>query len=158
MGEGTSDERIMLVYEEAVRGWSLQSTVLDELRTRTGILLSAASIASALLGSADLTKHQGFTTWTYFALGTFCLTLLLCVYVLWPTGGWTFVHSPNGLLTEYVTGTTPKSLDDMRKEMAKDTDRYWGENEKKIACQFSAFRWAALTLGVSIVLWIIDLN
>lgn len=61
-GGDSGDPRLKLVYEESVRGWSLQSSVLDELRNRTGILLAAASVSSAFLGSADLTRHETFST------------------------------------------------------------------------------------------------
>jgi hypothetical protein len=150
------DPALKLVYEESVRGWSLQSSVLDEIRTRTGILLSATSISSALLGSADLTKHETFRTMTYLAVGAFCLSLLLCVYVLRPTRGWTFSHTSRGLLDAYVD--KGKSLDSMHRELALAADGYRDVNDKKIKRQFRAFRWASLALGASIVFWLIDLN
>jgi hypothetical protein len=79
------DPRFKLIYEEAIRGWTLQSSVLDELRNRTGILLSAASVASAFLGSADLTRHPSASWLSALAFVAFAVVVVLCVYVLWPT-------------------------------------------------------------------------
>jgi hypothetical protein len=155
-GGDAGDARLKLVYEESVRGWSLQSSVLDELRNRTGVLLAAASVASAFLGSADLTRHETFSTLSVLALIAFGLVVLLCVYVLWPTKGWVFTHEAAGLVDAYIKDE--KSLDYMYENVAKVADEYRTENEGKLNCQFSAFRWASLALGVSIALWLIDLN
>jgi hypothetical protein len=150
------DERIKIIYEEAVRGWSLQSSVLDELRSRTGVLLAAASVAVALLGSSDISKHEGFTTLGWFAVGAFGLVLGLCLYVLFPTGGWTFTHDAKLALKGYVEAEL--SVDDTREGLAIKADEYRNENDKKLHCMFLAFQGASLALGASIVLWLIDLN
>jgi hypothetical protein len=46
------DERIALIFEESRRALDQQEKVLDNLRARTGVLLTAASIASTFLGAA----------------------------------------------------------------------------------------------------------
>jgi hypothetical protein len=150
------DERIKIIYEEAVRGWSLQSSVLDELRSRTGVLLAAASVAVALLGSSDISKHEGFTTLGWFAIGTFGVTLGLCLYVLVPTGGWIFTNNVHLSLKGYIE--EDRSLDDTREGLAIKAEEYRDANNKKLRCMFLAFQGASLALGVSIVLWLIDLN
>ncbi len=150
------DQRITIIYEEAVRGWSLQSSVLDELRSRTGVLLAAASVAVALLGSSDISKHETFTILGWFALGAFCVVIGLCLYVLFPTGGWTFTHNVNLALKGYVEDK--RSLDDTREGLAIRAEEYRDKNDKKLRCMFLAFQGASLALGVSIVLWLIDLN
>jgi len=150
------DQRIKIIYEEAVRGWSLQSSVLDELRGRTGVLLAAASVAAALLGSADITKHKTFTLLGTIALVAFCVVVVLCVYILWPTKDWIFTHDAKLALDAYVE--KDQGVDEMRESLAIAADKYRTDNEKKLKCQFSGFRWASLALGLSIVLWLIDLN
>jgi len=150
------DARIKIIYDEAVRGWSLQSSVLDELRSRTGVLLSAASVAVALLGSSDISKHEGFTTLGWFAVGAFVFVLGLCLYVLFPTNGWTFTHEAKLALKGYVDAGL--SLDDTREGLAIKADDYRDENDEKLHRMFLAFQGAAFALGLSIVLWLIDLN
>jgi hypothetical protein len=150
------DQRIKIIYEEAVRGWSLQSSVLDELRSRTGVLLAAASVAVALLGSSDISKHEGFTTLGWFAIGAFGVTLGLCLYVLFPTRGWIFTHKVDSAITGYVGDG--RSLDDTREGLAIKAEEYRDKNDEKLRCMFLAFQGASLALGASIVLWLIDLN
>lgn len=150
------DQRIAIIYEEAVRAWSLQSSVLDELRSRTGVLLAAASVAVALLGSSDISKHEGFTILGWFAIGAFGMTLVLCLYVLFPTNGWTFTHDAKLALKGYVEAEL--NLDDTREGLAIKADEYRNENDEKLRSMFLAFQGASLALGVSIVLWLIDLN
>ena len=150
------DPRLTLVYGEATRGWTLQSSVLDEIRTRTGILLSAATVASAFLGAADLTKHAKFDALTWAAVGAFSVVVLLCIRILWPSGGWCFAHDSEKLLDEYVE--KGKSLDEMHRDLARAADGHWKDNDEKIKSMFSWFRWASLFMGVTTVLWLIDLN
>lgn len=153
---GDADPRIKLAYEEAIRGWSLQSKVLDELRSRTGVLLAATSVASAFLGSADLTRHQAFSFWSICALVVFCASVGCCVLVLLPKLGWKFTNEPDSLLKLYVEDG--KSIDYMYESLAKDAEEYRVENDEKLNAQFFAFTWASVALGVSVVLWLIDLN
>ena len=103
--------------EEAIRGWTLQSSVLDELRNRTGILLSAASVASAFLGSADLTRHPSASWLSALAFVAFAVVVVLCVYVLWPTKGWCFAHESGAVTQSYIK--KGKSLDYMYENLAR---------------------------------------
>jgi uncharacterized membrane protein YfcA len=150
------DPRFKLIYEEAIRGWTLQSSVLDELRNRTGILLSAASVASAFLGSADLTRHPSASWLSALAFVAFAVVVVLCVYVLWPTKGWCFAHESGAVTREYIK--KGKSLDYMYENLARAADNHWTENDEKLKYMFSAFRWASAALGVSIGFWLADLQ
>jgi hypothetical protein len=51
-------ELITLVYNEAMRALSEQSSALDGLRTRAGLILTAASIASSFLGGLALQQAR----------------------------------------------------------------------------------------------------
>jgi hypothetical protein len=152
----SEDPRLKIIYDEAVRGWSLQSSVLDELRSRTGVLLAAASVSAALLGSADLTKHSKLSPVGVGAVVAFGLVIFLCCCVLWPTGGWEFTHDAEKLLAGYIQPEL--SLDNTYTNLALKADECRKNNNNKLKRQFCAFRWAAFALGVSIVLWLIDLN
>lgn len=86
------DPRIKIVHEEATRGWAQQSSILDEIRARTGVLLATATIAATLLGGTDALRHDKFTFLGVVALVLFCLVVGLCVYVLGPSRDWAFAH------------------------------------------------------------------
>jgi hypothetical protein len=134
----------------------LQSSVLDEIRTRTGILLSAASVSSAFLGAADLTRHPRFAFLTWLALGAFGLLVVICLRILRPHGGWCFAHDSEALLTEYVDSGT--SIDEMHRQLARAADGHWETNNSKMKWMFRGFRAGSLFLGLSIALWLLDLN
>jgi hypothetical protein len=75
-----------LAYDEAVRGLAHQQSRLDDFRARAGIVLSAAAIATSLLGGQAL--QRGSTTlWAWVALACFigvsALTLLLLLPRRW---------------------------------------------------------------------------
>jgi hypothetical protein len=150
------DPRIKVIYEEAVRGWTLQSSVLDDLRSRTGVLLAAAAVSASLLGSADIEHHKALTTLGTIALLAFCAVVGLCVDVLWPRAGWTFTHDAKLAFSAYVVEDL--SIDETREGLAIAADEYREQNDVKLKAAFGAFRWAAVALGASIALWLIDLN
>ncbi len=52
-----TDSTEEIVYNEAVRATTEQEDSLDDLRSRTGTLLAAASLITAFLGSQALARH-----------------------------------------------------------------------------------------------------
>lgn len=153
--EEQADPRRVLIYEEALRGWFLQSSVLDELRNRTGILLSAASVSAAFLGAADVDRHRDFTWLGYSALGVFVIAIALAVSVLWPAK-WTFTNDAAAMTKEYVESGKP--LDFMYEDVAKETEKYRAENQTKLDCRFALFQWACIAVGLDVTLWLVDLT
>jgi hypothetical protein len=55
-------EAYALLFSEAVRSLAAQEASVDELRTRSGVMMSAAGVVSAFLGSAALTAFSDATT------------------------------------------------------------------------------------------------
>lgn len=150
------DPRLKLIFDEAMRGWSLQSSVLDELRSRAGILLSAAAVSSSFLGAAGIARHKSLTALGILAVIAFGVVVGLCTYVVWPTRNWCFSHEADGLLEAYVRKEKP--LNYMYEQVALATDEYRTDNDRKLSHRFLAFRLASAALGADIVLWLIDLN
>jgi hypothetical protein len=60
-----------LAYQEGVRALDEQRVVIDAFRTRAGLLLSAAAIATSFLGGAALRSGTSLLTW--MAIGAFVL-------------------------------------------------------------------------------------
>ena len=72
-----------LAYDEVVRALTLQAGALEALRTRAGLLLSAASITTSLFGgSAVRGKDLGLLAWV--AVAGFVGLAASVLYVLWP--------------------------------------------------------------------------
>ena len=47
------DPRVKLAYEESVRGLDMQNETLNELHSRTGVVIAAATVASGILGGSS---------------------------------------------------------------------------------------------------------
>jgi hypothetical protein len=61
-------EGYALAFSEGVRALSEQQAVIDSFRTRSGLLLSGAAIATSFLGQASLDRGTTFFTWLAIAL------------------------------------------------------------------------------------------
>jgi hypothetical protein len=95
------DPRQALVYNEAVRTLEQQQAVIESIRTRAGILLSAAAIATAFLSGIVVTKHR-LDVLGWLATVAFVGVVGLCMAILWPTREWKFRANPKKLVRDYV--------------------------------------------------------
>jgi hypothetical protein len=73
----------------AAQALGQQEQALTELRTRTGTLLTAASLIASFLGGQALAR-EGLSLWILLALGAFGISVVLCIYVLLPKDGLIF--------------------------------------------------------------------
>jgi hypothetical protein len=87
------DPLAKLVYDESVRGLDMQGQSLDEIRSRTGVLIAAATVAAALLGAPALARHHVIYWANLSALIAFGLVVGFCLLVLWPGTKWTFAYN-----------------------------------------------------------------
>jgi hypothetical protein len=78
-----SGELEQLAYDLATEALKQQDSTLDELRTRTGTLLAAASLVASFLG-ARAVDRTGLDWLNVLALVAFTSSALLSVYVLFP--------------------------------------------------------------------------
>lgn len=73
----------------ATQALGQQEQALTELRTRTGTLLTAASLIASFLGGQALAR-EGLSFWIVLALVAFGISVVLCIYVLLPKEGLIF--------------------------------------------------------------------
>lgn len=73
----------------AAQALGQQEQALTELRTRTGTLLTAASLIASFLGGQALAR-EGLSLWIILALVAFGISVVLCIYVLLPKDGLIF--------------------------------------------------------------------
>src|SRR5687767_5816448 len=97
-----------LAYDEAVRALSQQQSRLDSLRTRAGILLSAAAIATSFLGGKAL-EERAPTWWSWTGVGAFAALSVFALLILWPRDEWKFAASPRELIQDYIESPEPLS-------------------------------------------------
>jgi hypothetical protein len=72
-----------IAYDEAVRALSQQQSMIDSLRTRAGLLLSAAAITTSFLGAQAL-NDGGPSVATWLALAGFVGLSVASLAILWP--------------------------------------------------------------------------
>ena len=151
-----TDERKKFAYDESIRSLSLQSVVLDDLRSRTGILLTAASLTATFVGSRAL--DAGFTTWTRLALGFFLATGGFCLGVLWPRGQWGFAFNARTILEGYIQRSDGATIDEMYVTLAEINQSNWEANADRLKWLFWSFRLAVLALVLQVPYWLIAIG
>ena len=168
-----SEQAERIVYEESVRTLSQQRELLDGLRSRSGTLLGAASIATAFLSAQALLRHQAIDVvrgqavphpvldslaWTAIVL--FCVVVFLSLAVLIPWG-WTFAHHPHALIGVHLEWENPPK--DWRPSTVREIYRdisYWNgvhydQNGRKLQVMLGLFAVACSALAAEIVIWLI---
>jgi hypothetical protein len=79
-----------LRYNEATGVVTAQRDALGELRSRTGLLISAATISTSFLGSVGAKGRHGFPLEFLWALIPFGISIGLALAILVPWRGWRF--------------------------------------------------------------------
>jgi hypothetical protein len=116
MSSDDEDQRVALVYEDALRAVEYQHAVLDNIRARTGTLLSAASLSTAFLGAQALKGSSiGGAAWS--AIGSLSIIFAASLWILWPRS-WVFHRSAREMLRQYVDHDQPFSLAHMQRDLS----------------------------------------
>jgi len=135
-------------YDASVRALDKQESLLDELRSRTGILLAASSLATSFLGR-DAFAGDASEILIVVALVAFVFSIGASVYVLLPRDDLVF-----SLVGSHVFESLYESAGDeaeIHRRLAYDLDRFWEANDKKMQRLFRAFRLGATALVVEIL-------
>jgi hypothetical protein len=149
------DRRLTLALEESMRALESQSEALDDLRSRTGILLTALALTASFLGARAL-DDSGFDFLNWVALIFFAIAGVVCLLILLPWGDWRLTHDANKVLEEFVDKDEP--LDVMRREMAETNQTNWGMNKTKLRRLQWLFRGAVLLLVLQVGFWLASLG
>jgi hypothetical protein len=151
----TTTEQI--VYAEAVRAIEQQPTIIDELRSRTSILLAASGIVSGVLASAA-SRSGGIGAAGAFAIVFLAVVVGLCISVLLPRWkGVTFVVSPKILLEDHVDVPERNTPEKLQRFLAEQLEVFYDENERAIERLYLYFWLACIALSIDIALWLLEL-
>lgn len=136
-----------IAYESAMRALDKQEKVLEELRARTGILLGASSLAVSLLAATALDDSKPVAL-VLLALAAFVVSLGASLFVVIPRDG--FVFSLNGPeIYEELYGFSD-DIAEVHRRLAYDQQRFWEENDNRLAPVRRAFRVAAYALAAEV--------
>lgn len=142
---GTDLETV--AFEAATRALDKQERVLEELRSRTGLLLGASSLTVAFLGRPALDGSRDLLT--AIALAAFATSMGASVYVLLPKSTFFFALSGRSVFENLY-----RFRDDMKevhRRLAYDMQRFWESNDLVLGRLLAAFRIAAASLVVEVV-------
>lgn len=152
-----ADPRKQLAYEESVRSLQLQSASLDDIRARTGILVSALALSASFLGARSLDLY-GFIAWNWAAIVAFAVAGGACLAILWPRGRWKFTSNAKTIIEDVEKGEFA-DVDQMHAFYAKTNQEDWEANSKdRLRWLFWFFRIAVLGLILQVVFWLAALG
>jgi hypothetical protein len=153
----SGDPRYALVYAESLRAITTQESSLDNVRARAAQLLTAASVATSVLGGLVHAQNHRPQPATWLAIASFLALLADCVWIVLPTRGWSFVSSASVLLDGYVEAEPPFDLNEMHRSLAVDMEQHWDRNQDQLNRRLGGLQAAAILLVASIVCWLVDL-
>jgi hypothetical protein len=141
-----------LAYEAAQRALDKQERLLEELRSRTGLLLAAASLAASFLGREAFAQDpkRGLAL---LAVLAFLLAVGASVYILMPKRN-KFVFALVGAGLYEGLYAVRDDLAEVYRRLAYDLDRFWDDNDVELQKLFKAFRLAAGALSAEILVLI----
>lgn len=150
---GTDEDEILA---EARRAITFQAASLDELRSRTGLLLAAASVSGSFLGAATAKSDGELNFWGGAALVAFVIAIGCCIWVLMPKRkGWTFITSPTTLKNDWIE--TERSTESMKIFLATSLENHYDTNDRKMADLYVLFQIAAGSVAAEVILGAIQI-
>lgn len=145
-----------LAYDEARHRLDAQEKAVDEIRSRSGILIGAATIVTSFLGSR--TPDAGsLSSVGWLAIGAFVVCVGLSLLCLRPRDDWWFYFGSRDLINDYIKNDPLESLSATYEDLAKHLEDNHGKNAEKLKTLYSAFLWSAIALAVEVGLWLVDI-
>ena len=150
-----TDARFAIVLSEAVRALEGQQSNLDNLHSRVGILLSAATIATSFLGGIVFARPT--VGWPgIVAVVLFAIHVVLCLWILKPRR-WKFQTSAKVLIDSWIT-KDKVGVNQLQRALARRLDGYHDRNEEKLVRLWDLYGWAMLVLAAEVGMWLGELG
>jgi len=141
-------EFAQLAYETSRRSLERQEALLEELRSRTGILIATSALAASFLGKTAF-KHPHPCGIVFLALAAFIISIVASVYVLMPKKDLIFMQSGPALFE----GLYPfrEDMPEVYRRLTYDLNRFWEANDPKLKRLSHSYLLAAAALTVEIL-------
>lgn len=144
------------MFNESRRALDRQAAAIDELRSRAGSILSAASIVAAFLGAESLKGSEPLPVLTWVAVTAFALCGLACAWVLRPRE-FTFLASAKQVIADRIVSEDRVDVDQLRWALAVQFEEWYDDNQRdrtRMACAISV---SCLALVVEVGAWLAQL-
>jgi hypothetical protein len=145
-----------LAYDESVRALTQQAGVLESIRSRAGLLITAANVVTALLATPAIRDRPGIGVGGWAAIIAFLVSMGLSLYILWPRGDWSFAFNANKLMS-MIEGSNYDELWKLHRRLARLNQETIDDHRKRLDGMFRAFQLGAVLLVVEVVLWMLVL-
>lgn len=158
-GEAVSDlDRIAeWAYKEAIRGISQQRSSLDDLRTRSGAVLSAGILATAFLGAfASKGTGRGLPTRFYGPVILFIVATILCILVLLPVPKWFYTLDVRSRL-DNINTAQPPTLFEVYNESVTLLNNGRKNNSTRLNWMFAGFILGSCAVAAEIIWWLFEI-
>ncbi|HEX8067793.1 MAG TPA: hypothetical protein VF520_14840 [Thermoleophilaceae bacterium] len=152
------DERAALyelAYEEAKLGLARQASQVESVRTRAGLLLSAAAVATSFLGGQALRSGVPRAP-AWIAIALFLCLGAATVAIVWPEREG-FDVDPARFIAAYVEGDPRPTAALAYRELALNRVEALKSNVPEVTRSVAALRAAGVLLVVEIAAWIVAL-
>ncbi|HEY5942420.1 MAG TPA: hypothetical protein VIT89_06115 [Solirubrobacterales bacterium] len=146
------DALYKVAYDEAVRALSEQQAVVDGLRSRAGVLFSAAAVTTSFLGAQALSGGNG-SLFSWLALTAFTGVATAFLAILWPRR-WEFTANPHRVIEACIESANSDSLEDLHRELSFHMSSSYVENREAQERLFVFFQIANVLFAIELVLWI----
>lgn len=148
------DERLRLTYSEALRGITQQQQVLDDLRGRAGLLLSAAGISTSFLAALlDRDPSVLLIVGAALVAALFVAVVVLILKIFTPRQ-FVFRNDPHQLLDQWI-GELRYSIDDFHRRLAFHLGNHYDSNQETIKRLQMFYVWACRCFGIEVILLVI---
>lgn len=150
-----------IIYGEAQRALALQPVLLNELRSRTGILFAVANGVTGFLGAQAIKSH-GVTALAVVALSLFGASATLCLAILSPLWRWSFSENPKLLIRNYCDSQHPDGGTWTTEQVQRDLALHMENDAKAVRDRMKTLHWlffaSLLFLGSELVVWLVMLD
>ena len=143
-----------LAYETSARALTEQESTLNELRARTGTLLTAASLVASFLGGRAI-DLEGLSIFNVVGVIAYLTTIAVSVYLLAPKAGLEFAIRGSEAYEYFVRGGA--DLDEAHRTLAYWIDEKHAENKRRIDVLVILFTAACLSFVPEVVSWSLSL-
>ena len=152
-GSDGGSQLASLRYDIAVKEIDSQVSALSELRSRTGLLISAGSISTSFLGSSAAKGHPGFPVKFLWAIIPFGSSIFLALLILLPILTWRFTLR-SGNFEKFAGMEVAVVRSDLADTLHSNADI----NQQRLNALYVLFSVSAVSLVWSIIAWIVVID
>lgn len=141
-----------VAYDEAVRALSEQQAAIESVRTRAGLLLSAAAVTTSFLGAQAL-QGGGAGFFSCLALLGFVAVAATSLAILWPRD-WESTANSRRVLDSFTKSAGEIRIEDLYRDLSLRMQVSFSANHQGLNELATLFQAASGLLTIEVVLWI----